>query len=88
MSLADAAAFITGHLDGAAHAAIAPAGHTTKVINGKSRSVTAAEAWVNSATNQADPVTVKLFLGALAEEFRKRGDGDRASASLKLSQTF
>lgn len=66
----------------------APTGQTTKTINGKSRVVSAHEAWEHSSTDQTDAPTIKTFLNAIAEEFHKRGDPGRAAACLKQAAQF
>lgn len=66
----------------------APAGHTTKQINGKTQTVSAHEAWAHSSTDQTDVPTIKLFVNAIAEEMHKRGDPNRAAALLRQAAAF
>ena len=89
MSQADAQSYLTTVLrrgSGPVASAVAPPGHTTKVVNGKAQTVTAAEAWEHSSTNQADPATVKAFLYAIAAEFHNKGDPSRSAAAIQLAQ--
>lgn len=91
MSAIDAQNFLSAVLrrgSGPVASAVPPAGHMTKIVNGKAQTVTAAEAWEHPSTIQTDVPTLKAFLGAVSVEFQAKGDPDRAKAAVLLATQF